>query len=617
VIEARFQLCLTLQAPLLSHAAGTLSLGVDAAMQRYRGRPVLNGSQIRGNLRHLLQHFANELAADGFGDRLDDDHLRVWFGPPDHTEQEHKKAALAFDFFWLPEEASLLVPDQPLRYRIEIANSGTVAPGSLQVIESPYPVGAEVHFRGEIEARIDHGRFEDDDEALAHCEHWLSKAVAALPAVGALKGVGFGRVLRAELYLGEPSLRAKSKQPAPLGTDRIGIALYLDRPFSLGIEVAHQPENNRYLHGTQIPGAAIKAVMARAWEGAAESLNERFDFDRLVITNALPASRYRPERRLPLPLSLALFDVEGGSVVRDLALRKRPCLLRENKGVLAPRFLPDWKEAELATVERLAFGRKPLEIPRLLSVRTAIELGPNVAEEDRLFALECTDVAEHVWCADIDLSQVPEGDRLRVRDNLIELLDEGLDGIGKTNAKARVEICSEPFSKSVPDPSDEPADEPVVILLRSPARMLPDDLDLAGTNGDEGLAEKYRAYWLEESNGLFEPSHYFAQQEMVGGKYYQLHYRQIKNRYEPAWLTRTGSVFVLCPTDGADPTAVRGKLAEWASSGLRPVGREDGTHWERNPFLRENGLGEVAVNHPIHWELEPPEDEILSLGEGS
>ena len=629
MIQAQFQLTLTLQAPVLSHAAGTVSLGVDAAMQRYRGQPAFNGSQIRGNLRHQLEHFRDELtlagcpitSTDEYPDILTAGQIRDLFGPPGHTDTENLKAALSFDFYWTPT-AVRPEPDSgadvPPRYRIEIDDDGVVALGSLQVIESPYPTGTEIDFSGRIrlhlsDAQIDYNFDGDDDEdVLAHCEQWLSKAVDLLPAVGALKGAGFGRILGARLErIGSIRTALPSSPPAD-GPDRIGILLHLDRPFSIGLDATHQPDDNRYLHGTQIPGSVIKAVIARAFDGAREVFRPDLWFDDLVVTTALPALREAPERRIPLPLSLVLARGSNQRyLVRDLALQPEPCLFKLGNDLVAPAFLPDWKDSDLDLLEQQAFGRKRLEVPALLSVRTSIRRGPNVADEGRLFVLECADHLEHVWCADIDLAQIREEYRAPARGHLLSLLDAGLDGIGKTHARARVEVRNEPFT---PVPLSLAVSPVIPVLLRTPARLLPDDLELPGTNGDGDLRKRYRDYWREVSGGRLRLSHYFAQQEPVGGGYYQARYRPTKP-YRPAWLTVSGSLFALEPVPGKDPDEIVADLTDWARFGLPPTGGVTAGDWERTPFLRENGFGEVLIDDALHRRLAPGSSETWLFGD--
>jgi hypothetical protein len=614
--RTEFELSLSLQAPLLTHAAGTLSLGVDAATQRHRGQPVLNGSQLRGHLRHLLQHFADELAAAGDGSKLNDKHIQRWFGPSTGSDDFDGRGALGFDFYWYPRHPPAEEQRQPLRHRVELGGDGAAEEGQLSVIENAYPTGAEIDFVGVIEvdfrAQAQAAPDFDAANALSECRQWLAKAVELLPALGALKGIGYGRVLRASLVERKPLLQVSAPDPSGrLGpdVDRFGIALHLDRPFNIGGPAAHRPQGNRYLQQTRIPGAAIKAVMANAWKDTGGDLARDLHFDHLVVTDALAVPHGQSERPPALPLSLAAMDGAEGPCVRDLAIIDQPCLLDLGTGAGAPRFLPDWKEPDRNAAQTAWLGAVPTPVPALLSVRTAIMPWERVADEGRLFALECTDVQQHHWCADIDLSLIPRAARAEVCNKLLDLFRGGLSRLGKTAARARVEPRAAPF-KAVN--AITPA-APIIVLLNAPARLLPDDLRLSGINADDALERHYADYWDKQSQGLVTLGHYYAQQELVGGRYYQLCIAKTPKQYTPVWLTTTGSVFVLQPTAKADAKALAELLAQWQASGLPPLGGAEGSAFANNPYLRENGYGEVYVDHPLHRQLAPAAHEIHPL----
>ncbi len=609
--EVTFTLELRIQAPFLTHAAGTLSLGVDAATQRHRDLPVLNGSQLRGLLRHQLLHCVAELAhAETTPHKpLTQADIERWLGPGVGSEAHADRAILRFDLFWYPTRPPADVDHQPLRHRVQLAADGAVADGQLVVIESPYPVGSEIRFRGRIGARFQRPH---DREA---CVHWLRKAVAMLPAVGALKGIGFGRVLgaRIETAVLSPVPALPPDPPAWQEAERIGMTLRLDRPFHIGGNAGHQPEHNRAQGAARIPGAAIKAVMAARARPEAE---QRFGdarpwFNQLVVTDALPAEPDAPGRPPPLPLSLALVDGDAGPQLVDLARQAEPCLVRAGGRWQAPRFQPDWKPTDLKAAEAQFHGRPGLEVPTLLGVRTAIDPTRGVADEGRLFALECTEADNHVWCADIDLGLIPPEQRDAARAFLRWLTDVGLAGIGKTAAEADVALHARAFAPRMP-PRQPGAD--LTVLLRSPARLLPDDLAVGGINADVELRKHYADYWHRTSGGQLELGHYFAQQELVGGRFYQLHFAKSPGRYQPVWLTRAGSVFVLHRTKQADADAIGRCLADWAAHGLPSLGSQD---WRRNPYLRENGFGEVAIDHHRQCALASPPTDIRPLGDSA
>ena len=71
--------------------------------------------------------------------------------------------------------------------------------------------------------------------------------------------------------------------------------------------------------------------------------------------------------------------------------------------------------------------------------------------------------------------------------------------------------------------------------------------------------------------------------------------------YEPEWLTEPGSVFVVSGTNDAEAAAV--VLGDWARFGLPPAPDRAGDDWSTDPYCRENGFGEITVNHPAQLRL--------------
>jgi len=215
MIERLYRLDLHLQGPLLSQAAGTLAFGLDAAMQRYREEPVLNGPQIRGNLRHVLLRFKR--TTDAFRPYFSD-----WF-PNEPELGTTWRSTLDFDLFWRPN----CVPDKDgTRTRIKIDSAtGKVEKGALQVLEDPFPSGSSVTFSGNI-----HARFADEKER-ACFEKWIDKALQWLDAIGSQKGVGYGRLMGHKLA-------TISKVPSP--------AIYPQTPARQQRVIRHLSGSNRH-----------------------------------------------------------------------------------------------------------------------------------------------------------------------------------------------------------------------------------------------------------------------------------------------------------------------------------------------------------------------------------
>ncbi|MFZ4700730.1 MAG: RAMP superfamily CRISPR-associated protein, partial [Candidatus Methylumidiphilus sp.] len=257
-------LSIKLQAPIISQAVGAMAFGFDKAALREDAACVLPGSLIRGNLRHALQHFAELEVLDAkTAEELKKD-IRRWFGP-DSKEDElpadmaPSRACLYFDYYWKAQDPG---GGKTPRYRIQIdEDTGAVKSGHLVVIEAPYATGQEVEFTGKIIARL-HDEAED-----GKLQRWLGKAAAYLPAVGALKGVGFGKLVEGKL---KPW--AESEQPSNTnnaqatgtftGKTRIGLELELDRPFC--IAQSHVPDGNLFTSEETIPGGVIKGALEQS-----------------------------------------------------------------------------------------------------------------------------------------------------------------------------------------------------------------------------------------------------------------------------------------------------------------------------------------------------------------
>ena len=77
--------------------------------------------------------------------------------------------------------------------------------------------------------------------------------------------------------------------------------------------------------------------------------------------------------------------------------------------------------------------------------------------------------------------------------------------------------------------------------------------------------------------------------------------------YNPELLTCSGSVFVLEPV--RDQAAAEAVLADWRDHGLgQPQNAPDTDDWWANPYIRQNGYGDVAINLDLHWGLTPSKE---------
>jgi len=604
MMERQYRLRLLLHGPLLTQQVGTMSFGLDAAMQRYHGVPVLGGSLVRGNLRHALRGFAERIG-DTVAGRLLDADIKRWLGEPNNDGSwEPMTARVGFDMFWRPASDADPPASDGLRYRVPIDDgTGTVKERMLMAVEDVFGAAAEPVLEGRLYAR-----FDGDDEA-ERFERWLRKALEFIGALGALKGIGFGRLAGAELTAITPCWRiAAEPGPVESAPHRVGLVLQPDRPFCIPLPKA--PDGNVFEGDPVIPGNVLKGAMAATAALSSEDLQALYAFDALHLSHAVPASRASPTRGCPLPLSLAVV----GDRVLDLALHNRPVLLGKDRQ--APAFQPDWKASDWARAEA-AFGGLMSRPDRFLDVRTAIQSDTDIALQGALFSHDCVDPWGMAWCADLDLGAVgDEAERARVWGNLKRLFDREIGPIGKTKARLRIQPRPSPFS--APGKPEPVKDDLFVVLLRTPARLLcSDDIDFAAINSDTRLHDLYASYWRRASGGALELSHYFAGSRRAGGGYYWRRYRgggKPTSDYQVEWLTEPGSVFVLRAKD--DGIAAAEWLHDCMQRGLPPAADREGDDWRSDPYRPEHGYGEIAVNHRDQLRLiEEPEKETSDVVE--
>jgi hypothetical protein len=278
----------------------------------------------------------------------------------------------------------------------------------------------------------------------------------------------------------------------------------------------------------------------------------------------------------------------------DVALRDEAFLRLDETGLLcAPAFQIDWKDD--SDVKK-AFDWP--ELSRELRVRHQHDMETRRAKDEQLFAYDMVAPHEGVaWQARVDLSHVPQDAKPHVWGGLKVLLELGFLGIGKTKARSGgvvVATCtSEPISAKV---------DCFVVTLQTPAFLC--DPNPARKSNVGSLPDHYKEIWAEisklQNNGTqcLEMVRFFARQSLFGG---YLGQRFGKGKpYNPFLLTAAGSVFVLKAVDGMQEEA-QAVLADWQNHGLPlPSWVKDryGDNWKENPFVPENGYGEVAVNLP-------------------
>ncbi len=583
-LKARFQLDLIFSGPLISQAAGTLKFGVDTAMQRYREKPVLNGSLIKGNIRSTLEEFSELLEDPSLNENIS-----RWFGAksndpkldsPKTHDYATERARVDFDGFWTLRTNDPITSEKQ-RIRIAIDEQhGKINDGSLQVIEDCFPAGGgTITFRGNLLVR-----FRQQQEKREFLD-WLGKALDYIPAMGSFKGIGFGRLEGWKLTRIDREIKSSKKpERLPNGVTRFGLKIKIDRPFCLGRPKT--PDSNRIVSANSIAGNVLKALIAREYDNDSKKLNKDLCFDDLIVGKALPSKESDCRRHGPLPLSLAIVkNSERKDEVKDMA-----SVLDETQIDLAqaPVFQPDWKKKDFRMAD-CALDRSEVDPDHYLIVRTEINRKLGISEESRLFSLECIDPYEYVWCADVELCRIPENKQAAVFEKLQAIFKQGLTGMGKTKAAIEFEVV--PAFTNLSGLSVSGGDLFIVTLL-TPARLLSSELTLLGVNSHDGLKELYCSYWKQQHPGI-KLETYFAAQELAGSYYFQQKHNH-SAQYRPEWLTVAGSVFVLRISD---PDALI-MLEDWQTTGL-PAHSEPGrgpADWRSTPYLPEHGFGEIIVN---------------------
>jgi hypothetical protein len=168
--------------------------------------------------------------------------------------------------------------------------------------------------------------------------------------------------------------------------------------------------------------------------------------------------------------------------------------------------------------------------------------------------------------------------------------------LGKTKASASVNYCETPYKYAIAA-NDLPKKlgETFVLMLQTPALLLPNPYDIPPSNGGTKLLEVYAAVWNAlAGEQAFELSHFYARQQLVGGAYLQQRFWSEQAHYNPAILTSAGSVFVFT-VENLEKT--REILTRWLADGLpQHADTFGGENWEQNPYIANNGYGEIVIN---------------------
>lgn len=586
---------LTLEGPILSRGLKQRRLGLDASFARdpVTTKPVLHGTLLRGLVRHVMMDIADHTR----GAVVNDGDIEAWFGGPSNVGNEPRRGRVEFQD--LTTETPTIEEEERTRHepadltRIALdRDTGSVREGHLQTIELLWPVGHRVTFTGKVRL-IEDAKKGDT----ARFEEALALALEMLPAVGAFRSAGFGRVLEAiPLKKDEtPSDSPGSSTSAFTGWTEAWLVLRFLDPFCVD---ARLESENVFEGSPVVPGAVLKGTVARRLRAPRidEWLeNVIFGHARPVSWNDEIAAGQVPLRPRPTP-PFSLVRCGDCGFLHDLFEEPAP-------GVRAPRFQIDWKSKEFEALPGIYQAPRPEHEAR---TRTAIHPERGGADPAKLFSyLAVVPTPDVRWVARLRRGRAAADDF----ENLLERLHGStLHGIGKTSARATLEVRK-------PEPKSPVAYETnhYVLCLETPALLNDtDELRLR-----RSIAEDYAEYFKQASSGALElvADGFFARQRLAGG-HVAIRYPRAALRngwpppggaqptpYEPYLLTEPGSVFRLRVKA---ETEARACVQSWLDDGLPLNPCYVNATWRTCPFLPENGFGQVrCVERNEHLKEEP------------
>jgi hypothetical protein len=588
----RYKVQLTLEGPVLTAATNPAAPGIDAPFARNRdGRPCFPGTLIKGKLLQSWQVLHEFDGMDGVNVPVPDPgRAYEWLGREAGNEgnaatdrEKYKPSrgrALFKDFV---DGTRSKVCDR-IRSRIAMDEALHAADeGALEMMESPYGTGEPAVFEGTIDF------FPRDDAEAADFASAVRLGLSAIPAFGAERGAGFGKLR--SVTVDETELPAGFTGGFDTGATKtsFGLSFTTSDPLCFA---RPQPAANLFESSEVISGAVIKGAVAEmmGWRGDAFPRLKKY-LSHIRFRHARPVEEAATRK---IPPAISLSTAFYGDRLRDMVLGEHGTVLND----AIPEFQPDWKYGKRKKARDL-FGI-PEELPTELRLRTSIDKDKRRAKDEMLFGYESVMPEGFRWLANVDLFHVPEGERGRLLEELHDLLRSGLFGVGKNKALLRIEAGTALAQRFENQPVE--AGKALVIQLQTPALLGRADAWQEARTAEDVLST-YQNAW-QERDARLHVKNYFAQQELAGG--YYLHRRFGRGAYQPWVLTTAGSVFVFEPPEAE----LQPILDEWLVTGLPLEAGETASYglgdnrfqmWERCPYVPENGFGEIGVNLHRSW----------------
>lgn len=624
MLKVSLRITLTLEGPLLTQSSSPSTQGLDAVVCRnHKDEACLPGTLISGKLRQAWEELDN--ASGGktwFQPRMDE-----WLGKRTEYDMPRRKRLFLSDFVLESEQNAL--EQEAIRHRITIdPERGAVEEQQLVMIENPFISGGQYRFSGDIHF------FSPSDKEADNIRRHILAGFKWFSQIGAMRTVGFGRVVKVELaepvkgFLPKPARPAVLTQPAALPRNkRISLRIEPQYPFC----IAGKLTENQFEPEAIISGGALLGSIVTTWSHlTGQQVNEvgaindpvrqelKENFSKLRISHAFPGgSGCEGKRPVVAPLSLVRFDEK--KTLYDVARLDGPCLLKRDQQAYPPDFAVDWKNDESTLkgypwpyLRRSEWGWAKLNTE--LRVRTAIDRDSLRSADEQLFSYERIIPDNVCWYAELDLSKITEDKRDVVLAQLRSLLDQGIIALGKTKTPAKITFEETPVQPFFPVANLEPINADQWIITLQTDTLLGSPEKLCETSGRDELQAMYQQAWAELSGNTLclEKDRYFARQKLFGGKYRHKMSRKQQGdvQYRPWLLTEAGSVFVL----RADDKSIKGiaaaqeKITEWLACGLPlssavctcyGISEDAEQQWRQTPFIPQNGYGEIAVNMGI------------------
>jgi len=591
-IQQTLTIKLGIAGPFICGAIAPASWGLDASFDRnYEGKPYIDRSHIKGKLR------------ESFVELDTPDHLIFdWLGKGGELEN----GRLFFSDFFLEDAALERTLTNTIantkQTRIRMNDKGVVDPTAMLVMENAFPGGA-----GKIYSWQGIVTFVAKDTIEAEkIRNELLLGFKWINALGAEKGVGFGRLVSAEYSkIKDVTINLPGSYPLPQQpVSRFGLIVKTNDPLLLGdVKIkANYQESRDYIYGSAIKGALAQAIntalgVARPAATAIDSVNRAAVaafpkltqyFSRIRFTHAFP-SIDETTRPTIIPFSAVRADNEH----YDVANLTDPQPIKGK----SPIFQTDWKAGDYPSDFGWASAMK------FAKTRTAIDPVLRRADDGNMFTYQYVCPRDEggepiVWLGEIVLDAVDKADQPALQSELSVALPM-LTRLGKRASLVEVEMQPVPPKYNQQEADLLDGQEVAIVSLQTDAIILDPDLMRAKPTELQSL---YQAYWLDVSDGSLKLERFFASQKMLGGYLYR---RKHDNKpYFPFVLTQAGSVFVLKANDSGKARDYLKKirsqgldLQEWVAN---RYGQPGETLWVRCPFVPENGFGEVRIN--LEWQ---------------